>query len=506
MTTLPPVPRGARPADGSLAGRDITALRAGYRTGAFTVPDVVEDLLARIAVAGDDRVWISRFPDDHLRAHAHGLQALLDAAPSASQTPLLGVPFAVKDSIDVAGLDTTVACPAYAYAPGRSARMVEKLEAAGAICVGKTNLDQFASGLVGVRSPYGVSRNPFDPDYIPGGSSSGSAVAVSSGLVTFSLGTDAAGSGRVPAALNDVVGLKPTRGLVSTAGCVPACRSVDCPSIFARSCPDAWRVLDVIAGYDDADPYSRQDAMREPRAGVDSAFRFGVPADADLEFQGDTEAERLYGVAIDALEDMGGTRVEIDYAPFRQAGELLYEGPWVADRLQFLGAFLREHGDDVHPVTRAIIAGGGRFSAVDAFAALNRLEVLRRDAMRVLGAIDVLVLPTTPTTYTIAAVEADPFELNRRLGYYTTFVNLLDLAALAVPNGFRRDGLPQGITLVAPAFHDATLAALGAGFLRARARADRAPAADTSGAPMQTTSSPATTAWSASPREEEEHP
>jgi allophanate hydrolase len=505
MTTLPPAPGGARSADGSVMSLDIATLGAGYRTGAFTVPDVVEYVLARIAAAGDDRVWISRFPDDDLRARARRVQDLLDTTPTATPAPLLGVPFAVKDSIDVAGLDTTVACPAYAYAPGRSARIVEKLEAAGAICVGKTNLDQFASGLVGVRSPYGVSRNPFHADYIPGGSSSGSAVAVSSGLVSFSLGTDAAGSGRVPAALNDVVGLKPTRGLVSTAGCVPACRSVDCPSIFARSCSDAWRVLEFVAGYDDADPYSRADAVRARRPGVDRAFRFGVPADADLEFEGDTEAERLYGVAIDALEDMGGARAEIDYAPFRQAGTLLYEGPWVADRLQFLGAFLREHGDDVHPVTRAIIAGGGRFSAEDAFAALDRLEVLRRDATRVLREVDVLVLPTTPTTYTIAAVEADPFELNRRLGYYTTFVNLLDLAAVAVPNGFRRDGLPQGITLVAPAFQDATLAALGAGFLRARALADWAPADVTTGDPTETTSSPATTAWSASPREEE-HP
>jgi allophanate hydrolase len=454
-------------------GLEITTLAAGYRAGTFTVPDVVDEVLARIAAAGDDRVWISRFGDSELRARARELQARLESTPADGGGPLLGIPFAVKDSIDVAGLDTTVACPAYAYAPARSAPIVARLEAAGAICVGKTNLDQFASGLVGVRSPYGVSRNPFHPDYIPGGSSSGSAVAVSSGLVSFGLGTDAAGSGRVPAALNDVVGLKPTRGLVSSSGCVPACRSVDCPSVFARSCPDAWRVLDVIAGYNDADPYSRADTRLAPRPGLGGAFRFAVPAQADLEFDGDAEAERLYRVALATLEAMGGTRVEIDYAPFRQAGALLYEGPWVADRLQFLGPFLAEHRDEIHPVTREIIAGGGRFSAVDAFAALDRLEVLKRTTTRVLREVDALVLPTTPTTYTVSAVEADPFELNRRLGYYTTFVNLLDLSALAVPNGFRGDGLPQGVTFIAPAFHDATLAALGTGFMRARrARVD----------------------------------
>jgi allophanate hydrolase len=449
---------------GVINSLDLGSLAAGYRAGAFAVPDVVDEVLVRIADAGDDRVWISRFSDEELRARARDLQARVDPATA----PLLGIPFAVKDSIDVAGLDTTVACPAYAYTPARSAPIVDRLEAAGAICVGKTNLDQFASGLVGVRSPYGASRNPFHPDYIPGGSSSGSAVAVSSGLVSFSLGTDAAGSGRVPAALNDLIGLKPTRGLVSTAGFVPACRSVDCPSVFARSCADAWRVLEVIAGYDDADPYSRADTVLEPRPGLAGAFRFAVPAASALEFEDDMEAERLYRAALATLEAMGGTRVEIDYAPFRQAGALLYEGPWVADRLQFLGPFLAEHGDDVHPVTRRIIAGGGRFSAVEAFAALDRLEILRRQAGRILREVDALVLPTTPTTYTVAEVEADPFELNRRLGYYTTFVNLLDLSALAVPNGFRGDGLPQGVTLIAPALHDATLAALGAEFVRVR--------------------------------------
>ncbi len=479
---------GATAPPGVVDDLDIGPLAAGYAAGAFTVPDVVEEVLARIAAAGDDRVWISRFSDDELRARARELQALLESTrPGAGAPPLLGIPFAVKDSIDVAGLDTTVACPAYAYAPVRSAPIVERLEAAGAICVGKTNLDQFASGLVGVRSPYGVSRNPFHPDYIPGGSSSGSAVAVSSGLVSFSLGTDAAGSGRVPAALNDVIGLKPTRGLVSTAGFVPACRSVDCPSVFARSCADAWRVLEVIAGYDDTDPYSRADAVRDPRPGLTGAFRFAVPAACDLEFEGDADAERLYREAVATLEAMGGTRVEIDYAPFLQAGALLYEGPWVADRLQFLGRFLAERGDALHPVTREIIAGGGRFSAVEAFAALDRLELLKREAARILRDVDALVLPTTPTTYTVAAVEADPFELNRRLGYYTTFVNLLDLSALAVPNGFRGDGLPQGVTLIAPALGDATLAALGAEFVRARR------------APMEGTDDPA----DGSTREEE---
>jgi allophanate hydrolase len=453
---------------GAVEDLGIQTLTTAYRAGELTVPELVGEVLSRIDAAGEDAVWISRVPDADLRARARDLQRVLETASERPCPPLLGIPFAVKDSIDVAGLDTTVGCPAFAYSPVASAPIVEKLLAAGAICVGKTNLDQFASGLVGVRSPYGVSRNPFNPDYIPGGSSSGSAVAVSSGLVSFSLGTDAAGSGRVPAGLNNLVGLKPTRGLVSTLGCIPACRSIDCPSIFAHSCSDAWQVLDVIAGYEAADPYSRPDRRRDMLVGPGAAFRFGVPADAELEFDGDVDAEALYRAALDVLETMGGTRVEVDFGPFRQAGELLYEGPWIADRLQFYGRFLQEHREAVHPVTRQIISGGERFSAVDAFAALDRITVLKREAAAVLGRVDMLVVPTSPTTYTVAAVEADPIELNRRLGYYTNFVNLLDLAAIAVPSGFRTDGLPLGVTFIGPAFHDATISALGARFLQAR--------------------------------------
>ncbi|MGI8559459.1 MAG: allophanate hydrolase [Solirubrobacteraceae bacterium] len=449
-------------------GLDLATLASGYRDGKLTVSAVIDEVLARISAAGDDHVWISRIPEHELRRRAHELQRMLEAQRTNALPPLFGAPFAVKDSIDVAGLPTTAACPAFTYEPSKSAPIVERLLRAGAICVGKTNLDQFASGLVGVRSPYGVSRNPFDERYIPGGSSSGSAVAVSSGLVSFSLGTDAAGSGRVPAALTNIVGLKPTRGLLSTDGCVPACRSIDCPSILASSVGEAWRVLDTAAGFIEHDPYSRPDTRQPSDISATGAFRFGVPAEADLFFDDDREAQRLFQEAVALLEYLGGSCVKIDFAPFRAAATLLYEGPWVADRLAPLQAFLKECTDDVQPVTRAILTGGERYSAVDAYAGLHELTVLKRSTSRELGLVDALVLPTTPTTYTVAEVRADPLELNRRLGHYTNFVNLLDLSALAVPNGFRDDGLPMGITLVGPAFHDATLAVLGRRFHLAR--------------------------------------
>lgn len=449
---------------------DIAALAAGYHDRSHTVMDVVDEVLARINGAGDDHVWISRTPEPLLRARARELQGVLDSGYDTPLSPVFGVPFAVKDAIDVAGLFTTVACPAFSYDPPRSATIVERLLKAGAICVGKTNLDQFASGLVGVRSPYGISRNPFNDKFIPGGSSSGSAVAVSSGLVSFSLGTDAAGSGRVPAALTNIVGLKPTRGLVSTDGCVPACRSIDCPSIFASSVGEAWQVLNVVAGFDEQHPYSREDYRLRPTFEVGGRFRFGVPAPADSElfFDGDPEAERLFWEAVAALESLNGIRVNVDFAPFRETAALLYEGPWIADRMAPLESFLNEHSADVLPVTRNILEGGKNYSAVQAFTGLHELQVLKRAANRALRSVDAMLVPTTPTTYTIDEVLAEPYELNRRLGYYTNFVNLLDLSALAVPNGFRKDGLPMGVTFIAPAFHDATLAVLGQEFHKAR--------------------------------------
>jgi len=391
-------------------------------------------------------VWIHRVAEGDVHV-----------AEAAAAGALAGLHFAVKDNIDVAGMPTTAGCPAYAYTPSRSATAVQKLLNAGAVCVGKTNLDQFATGLSGMRSPYGDCRNAFNADYISGGSSSGSALAVALGFAEFALGTDTAGSGRVPAAFNNLVGLKPTRGLVSTAGVVPACRSLDCVSVFAKTCTRALSVLEAMQGYDPADPYSRRAAA----AGFDQKnLRIAVPA--NLEFYGDNEYARLFG---QALERLGGERTAIDFAPFLAAQQLLYDGPWLAERTAQMQSFMQQHANDMHPVVREVIAGGSRYTAVEAFQAQYRLAALRRETEAAWDAADVLVVPGAPTIYTRAEMAADPIALNARLGLYTNFVNLLDLAAITVPAGFRADGLPFGITLIGPAFSDRALAALGARFL-----------------------------------------
>jgi len=337
------------------------------------------------------------------------------------------------------------------------------LLSAGAVLVGKTNLDQFAAGLVGTRSPYGVPRNPFDARYIPGGSSSGSAVAVAARLVSFALGTDTAGSGRVPAAFNNIVGLKPTRGLLSTRGVVPACRSLDCVSIFALSAQDAVAVLDVAARFDLHDPLAREASSAELRS-FGPKPRFGVPLLCDLEFFGDREAESLFAAAIAKLAEIGGTRAEAAFAPFRDAGRLLYSGPWLAERLHATEALLDDDPDAILPVTRSIIEKGRHYSALDAYRAQYELARLKREVDLAFRSIDVLLLPTTGTIYEKAAVAADPFSLNTNLGLYTSFVNLLDLTAIAVPSGFRENGLPFGISLIAPAFAERALLDLTARF------------------------------------------
>ena len=401
-------------------------------------------------------VWIALADRDEAVRRARGVDPAL---------PLAGVPFAVKDNIDVAGMPTTAGCPAYSYMPERTAPVVQRLLDAGAILIGKTNLDQFATGLVGVRSPYGACSSVFDSRYISGGSSSGSAVAVAKGLVAFALGTDTAGSGRVPAAFNDIVGLKPTRGLLSTTGVVPACRSLDCVSIFAGSAAGAERVWRVAQGFDAADPFSRTAGAGAGAAPwLPGAFRFGVPRDEELAFFGDDESPRLFRTAIARLEAAGGTRVMIDFAPFREAAALLYSGPWVAERYAAVGEFVESHVDDVHPVVGSIVRRAAEKSAAEAYRGLYRLEALKRAAAPAWTGIDVMLLPTAGTIYTKDAVEADPIQLNTNLGYYTNFVNLMDLAAVAVPGGFRRDGLPFGVSLIGPAFSDAALLALASRF------------------------------------------
>ena len=442
----------------------IARLRTAFLSGRLSASELIERVLTRIAKWDDPALWIARTCEAALRQHATKLDAAAAADPDLiKRMPLFGIPFAVKDNIDVAGMPTTAACPAFAYTPSETARVVEVLLSAGALLVGKTNLDQFAAGLVGTRSPYGVPRNPFDARYIPGGSSSGSAVAVAAGLVSFALGTDTAGSGRVPAAFNNIVGLKPTRGLLSTRGVVPACRSLDCVSIFTLSAQDASALFDVTAIFDLRDPLAREASSAELRS-FGPQPRFGVPLPGDLEFFGDGEAESLFAAAIAKLEQVGGTRVKAAFAPFRDAGRLLYSGPWLAERLHATQALLDEDPDAILPVTRSIIEKGRRYSALDAYRAQYELAQLKREVDLAFGSMDVLVLPTTGTIYATAAVAADPFRLNANLGLYTSFVNLLDLTAMAVPAGFRKNGLPFGISLIAPAFAERALLDLTARF------------------------------------------
>jgi allophanate hydrolase len=445
---------------------DLASLRALYKSGDAKPSDVIAAIYDRIDAAPPAPVWVSLVPRQVALAHAHELEN--DAA--AREKPLYGAPFAVKDNIDLAGLPTTAGCPAYAYWPERSATVVRALMDAGAIPIGKTNLDQFATGLVGTRSPHGACSSVFHDRYISGGSSSGSAVAVAKSLVSFSLGTDTAGSGRVPAAFNQLIGLKPTRGLLSASGVVPACRSLDCVSVFALNCPDAHAVWKAARGYDAADPYARA-----PRAGDGAAawlagsFRFGVPRADQLEFFGDEPAAGLYRDSIAALQQIGGEKTEIDFSAFRAAGDLLYAGPWVAERLAAIRQILKTHAEQINPIVRGIIEGARRYTAVDTFEAEYRLHELRRSAEREWARMDFLVLPTTGTIYTHAEVERDPVETNTNLGYYTSFVNLLDLAAVAVPAGRRANGLPFGVSFIGPAFSEEALLAVADRYHRLQA-------------------------------------
>jgi allophanate hydrolase len=412
---------------------------------------------AAIAAAGRPEIWITLRPAGDALDEAAAIDARVAGGESL---PLAGLVAGVKDNIDVAGLPTTAGAPSYSYAPGRDATAVARLRAAGAIIIGKTNLDQFATGLVGVRSPYGIPTNPVRGDLVPGGSSSGSAVAVSAGLVPLALGTDTAGSGRVPAMLNNIVGLKPSLGMISTAGLVPACRTLDCISVFALTVDDAALALSVMAGPDQADPFSR-DRPLEPITPFPTKLRLGVPRNGQLIFFGDKKSEAAYADALKRWTALGATLVEFDLEPFYETARLLYEGPWVAERYLVIKNLLASAPDSIHPVTREITAAGARLTAAETFSALYRLQGLRKIAERTFANIDALVLPTAPTAYTTAQVLANPIELNSRLGTYTNFVNLLDLCGLAVPASMRADGVPFGITLLAPAGRDGMLASIG---------------------------------------------
>ncbi len=426
-----------------------------------------EALLAKCAdhARRDPAVWTHLLSPDAIAAHTA-------AAPKGA--PLHGLTFAIKDNIDLAGIPTTAACPGFAYTPAESAHAVARLLSAGAIPLGKTNLDQFATGLVGTRSPRGAPRNVFDPDYISGGSSSGSAVAVAAGLVDFALGTDTAGSGRVPAAFNQIIGLKPTKGRLSTRGVVPACRSLDCVSIFARDLATTARVLTAAEGFDPADPFSRPSATTNTMGYLLPARpRLGVPRADQLEWFGNAESPALFATALDRLRALGTEIVEVDFSAFLEAARLLYEGPWTAERYAAVGAFIEQHSATpeaaraagLDPTVAQIILGGKKASATDCFRATYRLAELRRAADTILATVDALVAPTTGTIYTVAEIEADPIRLNSNLGRYNNFMNLLDLCGLTLPAGRYSFGPGFGITLIAPAWHDEALLALGARYL-----------------------------------------
>jgi allophanate hydrolase len=434
----------------------VAGLIDAYRSGELSPSDVISATLARIAAYDDPAVWIGDIDAD----------AVNRRAMDTSVGPLGGVPFAVKDNIDVAGSATTAGCPAYGYRAETSSPAVDDLAAAGALVIGKTNLDQFATGLVGTRSPYGTPINPFDPAIVPGGSSSGSAVAVAAGLVPFALGTDTAGSGRIPAALGNIIGFKPTLGLVSTLGVIPACRSLDCVSVFALTARDAALVFDVLDHHDPGDIYARSlGARRQRRAAAPTEVTIGVP-DASVIASCDPQLAEAYWRHIEELASLGVDVRRIDLRPFLEAGALLYDGPWLAERHAAVGQFIDEHPDDVHPITRSIIMGAGRFTAADAFAAEYRRRELVIETASTWRDVDVVVVPSVPTIPTIDEVAADPIGLNARLGRFSTFVNLLDLCAVAVPGGKLPTGIPVGFTLVAPACSDLFVLALADDYQR----------------------------------------
>lgn len=425
-----------------------------YRTDGVSVRDLIQNCLKSSKEYDDHNIWISKADESFLEPYFRRLEGC-----DPSSLPLYGVPFAVKDNIDVAGMSTTAGCAEFAYVAEEHAFVVGQLIEAGAIPIGKTNLDQFASGLVGTRSPYGEGINLFNPEYVSGGSSSGSALAVTAGIVPFSLGTDTAGSGRVPAAFGNIVGLKPTRGALSIRGVVPACKSLDCVAIFARHCEDAARVFDLCSIVDPEDAYSRPQSCVTPFGGT---FRFGVPRPDQLAFFGNGAYESLFWESVRNLESLGGIRCEIDFSPFMDTAKLLYHGPWIAERYCGIKEFAQTRSDAMLDVTRGIVLSGANPSAVDAFEGFYRLAELKRLSDRIMGEVDMILTPTAGTIYRRDEIREEPLALNTNLGYYTNFMNLLDLSACAVPAGFTPEGLPFGVTLAAPAWSEHALIAIGA--------------------------------------------
>jgi len=437
----------------SITGFTLQQWQQLYQQDAEAIGVTLENLLATLST--DDTAWLYLATPAQLRAQITPLLAAYREDPAS--LPLFGVPFAVKDNIDVAGWPTSAACPAFTYQAENDAVAVARLKAAGAIVMGKTNLDQYATGLVGCRSPFGAVPNTFDAAYVSGGSSSGSASVLARGLVGFSLGTDTAGSGRVPAGFNNVVGLKPTKGWLSASGVVPACRLNDTISVFALTVEDAWIVADIAGGYDASDAYSRSNPALAPAA-MSVAPRFAIPATPT--FFDDRQAEGAWETALSALRATGASLHPIDFTPFQQLADQLYYGPWVAERTVAVGDML-QHPDNMDPVVHGIVASGEQYSAVDTFKAEYLRAELTRQIQHTLSQFDALVVPTSPTIHTLEEMKQEPVRYNSQFGTYTNFTNLADLSALALPGPFRADGLPAGITLVAPAWHDRALATFG---------------------------------------------
>jgi allophanate hydrolase len=431
----------------------IHQLRKLYLDAVETPQSILQQIQQRIARDSANPVWIYVLSAAEIAAYVERLSSM-----DISTHPLWGIPFAIKDNIDLANAPTTAACTAFTYTPKKNATVVEKLINAGAIPVGKTNLDQFATGLVGTRSPYGEVKNSYVPEYISGGSSSGSAVAMARGHVAFALGTDTAGSGRVPASLNDLVGVKPSKGLLSTTGVVPACRSLDCVSLFAHDLADAKQLLQLTQGFDEQDVYSRQLSLEKLFSTNTPVI--GVPRSDQLEFFGNHEAQQLFGKTIANLHAKPIKLIEIDFAPFMEAAQLLYQGPWVAERWLVAHDVMHNQKESLLQVTRSIIANGKNFTAAECFTAQYQLAALRRAAEKILATLDAIITPTIGSPYTRAEITAEPVKRNSELGYYTNFMNLLDLAALAVPTTHFANGLPNGITLFADHGSDMKLLAL----------------------------------------------
>jgi allophanate hydrolase len=439
---------------------DIATLRENYLSGKTSIKDVVAFIKLKIEETKDYNIWIYTLNENEIEPYIKNLEN-----KSPKDFPLYGIPFAIKDNIDLVNIPTTAACKEFLYIPTKSAFVVEQLINAGAIPIGKTNLDQFATGLVGTRTPYGECKNSINPLYISGGSSSGSAVAVALEMASFSLGTDTAGSGRVPAAFNNLIGLKATKGVVSTSGVVPACRSLDCVTVFAKELGSIKTVFDVINIYDENDIYSRVYNSKNKK--IQTSFSFAVPQKNQLEFFEDIEAKELFSETIKKLESIGGKAFEIDFEPFKQSANLLYSGPWVAERYIAIKELITKTPEVLNETIKTIISSGEKKDAINYFESEYILKTNRKKVDKLFEEFDFILTPTTGTIYKISEVNDNPIELNTNLGYYTNFMNLLDLSAIALPAGFRKNGLPFGVTIIADNFEEEKLLDISNRYLKA---------------------------------------